>query len=386
MKNHILFIMGLLLIMFSGCSIDDPEPQITSCPKPLIDYPETLLGLHGTMDAATAEEFDAEVLRFGFPDYKIKNAYLQANSEDFINNIKTLHNNGVEIVTYLRWPEDTIELVGADYERIPKGADKDEVFFYLEKYLTDVGPFVDWIQINQEPSGVTPYHEEDAEEDPETGLIPALEWWKEVAEFICEKREQSNDLAHLKIMSPGITGVKNLVRNDGPDADFDEQPITASVIDNIIDFSENYCDAIDIHLHTESVELGSKEIAYIRERTHMPLATTEWSQAHAAKSTGWLDDINPVYNASNRHVMTASYNTPMTPEMWQEFMENGPQTPGFIPSFFQVLQENNFVLACYGGAYQYGSPAYDWKMLWAQKTVNPSVKNQPFYDEYVSIK
>lgn len=386
MKRFIHLILGLFLV--SGCTEDNLQPQekLETCPKPSANYPETLLGLHGTMSAAAADEFNAEVLRFGFADYKIKNVYQSGDGDEFIKSIRILDQKGIELVTFLSWPDDTVENVGADFERVPVGDDKDEVFFFLNKYLTDVGPFIDWIQINQEPFGVTPYYEEDATEDPQTGLIPALEWWKEVAQFICDKRNNNPDLAHLKIMSPGVTGIKNIVRNTEPDIDFDEQPITVALIDSIISFSEKYADAIDLHLHTESVDLGSDEITYIRNRTDMPLATTEWSQAHAAKATGWLVAENTTYKTSNRNVIKAAYDTPMTPEMWENFMADAPYTPGFLPAFFQVLEENDFVLACYGGVFQYGSPAFDWKMLKAQKTVSPAVKNQPFYDEYQSIK
>jgi hypothetical protein len=87
----------------------------------------------------------------------------------------------------------------------------------------------------------------------------------------------------------------------------------------------------------------------------------------------------------NWDVIQNAYDEPMSPQEWQSLIATAPYTPDFIPDFYNVLNENGFVLACYGSAVQYGSPAYDWKQLKATKTTNPVSPNQPFYDEYITL-
>lgn len=376
----------LFCLFIFGCTDDDVvSPKVGLCGKPSLNYTKTLVGLHGSSDPKVLAELNAGASRFGFKDYQLRIAFDNDGGQDVINKLKTLHDNGIESITFLTWPEDTISTVGPDYDRVPLGEDRILALELLDKYLEEAGPYIDWVQINQEPFGVTPYREADAEPDPETGLIPALEWWKVVAERICEKRNTDPSLAHLKILSPGISGIKNLVRNDAPDPDFDEQPVLEELIDSLISFGEQYCDAIDLHLHTESLELGIAEIEYIMDRTNMPLGTTEWSQAHVAKSSGWIDAFNSNFGMTNRKVINNAYEDPMSPDEWQSFIADGPQTPGFIPDFYQAMVDRGLLFACYGSVYQYGSLVFDWKMVYAQKTVTPLQKNQPFYDEFTSL-
>ncbi len=280
-----------------------------------------------------------------------------------------LDSAGVKLVAFLTWPKDTVKNIGVNLERIPVASDRDTVFYYLEKFLLTAGPYIDWIQIDQEPLGVTKY-------DTTYTMEQVLDWWRLVADFIQKRRSRNPSLSHLKIMTGGITGIRGLLNGGG-------SPLLAARIDSIIQFGEDYCDAIDVHLHTVSVDMGARQIAYLKERTNMPLATTEWSQARVA--FGWLEQVNSQYGMTNRDVISNAYDQPMSPQEWQDLIATAPYTPNFIPDFYNVLNENEFVLACYGSAVQYGSPAYDWKQLKATKTTNPVSPNQPFYDEYISL-
>jgi hypothetical protein len=156
---------------------------------------------------------------------------------------------------------DTVKNIGVDLERIPVGSDRDTVFYYLGKFLTTAGPCINWIQIDQEPLGVTKY-------DTTYTIEQVLDWWRQVADFIKERRSREPSLSHLKIMTGGITGIRILLNGGG-------SPVLAAKIDSIIKFGEDYCDAIDVHLHTVSVEMGARQIAYLKARTNMPLTTTE---------------------------------------------------------------------------------------------------------------
>jgi len=333
------------------------------------------LGLHGTMDLNTVNELNAQCVRPGFTDHQIKNV-IDTGGQEAFSKIKELDQSGVEIITFLRWPEDTENTIGPDPERIPVGEDREEVLEYLEQYLLFVGPYIDWIQISQEPLGETYY--DDSKYSPDE----VIEWWETVALFIRDIQTTHSNLSHLKIMTGGITGIKGQLDGTG-------NPLTVEIIDRIISFGEEYCDAVDVHLHTVSVELGTQEISWLKSRTDMPLTATEWSQAHAATGPnwegGWLREINQDYGISNWDVIQNAYNNPMSPQEWQDFIATSPYTPGFIPDFYDVLKENEFIYACYACVGQFGSPFFDWAPLKATKTTEPVSPNQPFYDEYVNL-
>lgn len=339
----------------------------------------TLLGVHGTSNPTAITNIGAKIARYGFTDYKIKNSIINGDSTA-INRMIQLNTAGVKQVIFLRFPEDTIENIGKDYERIPTGIDSIEVFQYLDTFLMSAGPYIDWIQINQEPTGITPYN------DSIYSPTQVLNWWRTLATFIKTKiNTNPTQLGHLKIITGGIIVT---------DAALDSSNIkTIATIDSIIKFGEDYCDAIDVHLHTSSLNKGIQKIAYITNRTSHPLATTEWSQAAAAKETGWLTSINtvwtnpshPFYGLTNFQVIAAAYSNPMSLSAWDSLIATSPYTANFIPDFYAVLDSNCFLFACYAGAFQYGSPNFDWNQLFTNK-VTPSVyPNQPFYNEYVNL-
>ncbi|MCF6269964.1 MAG: T9SS type A sorting domain-containing protein [Melioribacteraceae bacterium] len=341
----------------------------------------TLLGTHGGSTPNIAVNLGAQVVRYGFTDYQIKKAFLNESETATINKMKAFDSLGIVQVVYLRWPEDTVEVIGTDFERIPIGADRVEVFQYLETFLIAAGPYLDWIQINQEPLGATKY-------DYITYTISeVIQWWIAVAQFVRDKQvTHPLELGHLKIMTGGITGIKGAMGSPN-------SPIAAK-IDSIIQFGESYCDAIDLHLHTSSLVEGAAAVKYIKDRTNHPLTCTEWSQAHAAVETGWLNNINTVwvdssdkyFDLTNAEIMGSAYVVPMDTLDWVDFIAASPYTPNFIPDFYSILDNNCFIMACYAGVWQYGNPRFDWNQLLASKTVTtPLFPNNPFYTEYINL-
>ncbi len=341
----------------------------------------TLLGVHGGSTPAIAKELGAQAVRYGFTDFQIKKVFLSGNEASTINKMKAFDSLGIKQVIFLRWPKDSVEVVGTNYERIPIGDDKVEVFQYLDKLLMAAGSYIDWIQINQEPLGATKY------DHLSYNISEIIQWWTEVAQFIRAKQEEYPDeLAHLKILTGGITGMKGIIQS--PDS-----PLVP-ILDSIIKFGEDYCDAIDLHLHTPSLSEGLAEIEYISTRTNHPLTCTEWSQSKIAVNSGWLDDANTVwtdssdvyFDISNSDVIYSAYQSPLSPPDWDSLIASSPFTPGFIPDFYEVLDENCFILACYAGVFQYGNPRFDWNQLLASKTVSQALyPNQPFYSEYINL-
>jgi len=162
----------------------------------------TLLGTHGGSTPTIATNLGAQVVRYGFTDYQIKKAFLNGSESPTLKKMKTFDSLGITQVVFLRWPEDTVDVIGTNFERIPVGADRVEVFQYLYTFLIAAGPYVDWIQINQEPLGATKY------DYTSYTISEIIEWWIAVVQFIKEKQKTyPSELEHLKIMTGGITGI-----------------------------------------------------------------------------------------------------------------------------------------------------------------------------------
>jgi hypothetical protein len=334
----------------------------------------TLLGLHGVSDHYPT--MGAKVLRVGTNDYKIKTA-IENNDSTVINRMRYLDSLGYTQVFYLIHNVDTVvDIVDMAWQRIPNGNDSIEVFQYLDTFLTEVGPYIDWIQINQEPLGITPY-------DTTTYSInEILNWWRELADFIDEKRTDNfSTLGHLKILSPSISSMN-------PTSEI------SPIIDSMLVFGEDYCDAISLHIYPLNIEHGRQTIEYYRSRTSQPLACSEFSQAKAGIYTGWLYDINTAwtntgdefYGLTNEEIIESSYTTPLDSTEWKNFINTAPYSNNFIPEMYAIMDSNCFTFACYASMWQYGEPIFDWTQLIANNTVAQfSFPNNPFYSEYVSL-
>jgi hypothetical protein len=280
-------------------------------------------------------------------------------------------------VLYLIHNEDTASnLVDIAWQRIPVGDDRIEVFQYLDTFLTRVGPYIQWIQINQEPMGITKYN------TTKYSISDIIEWWRALAQFIDSKRSQNvNTLGHLKILSPSISSMV-------------PKPEIVPIVDSMIAFGEQYCDAISLHIYPETVEQGREVVEYFRLKTAHPLACTEFSQAKAGEYTGWFESVNTVwtntndffYGLTNREVMDSAYINPMDSTEWKTFISAAPYTDNFIPEMYAIMDSNCFEFACYAGLWQYGEPVFDWTELVANKTVKQyPYPNNPFYSEYVNL-
>ena len=333
----------------------------------------TLLGTHGSNDPQALYGLGAQIARYGFTDLKIKQGIINGSNQVLSRSI-TLDSLNIRQVLYLTWP-DTSSV--NEYERIPTGSDSIEVFQYLDTLINEIGPYIEYIQISQEPFGATSY-------DPNEPITNVLNWWKAVAQFIRNKQTLNpTDLGHIQLITGGITGVNGAI-ND-PNA-----PIVA-LIDSVISFGETYCDAIDLHLHVVDVAMGESIINYIKTRTTHPLVCTEWSQSKAAGPLGnnWLNTVNSVSgfgNLTNKQIIDSAYVAPMDSSDWDMLIVTSPFTPNFISDFYAVMDSNCFKFSCFGGVFQFGSPAFDWDQLIASKTVAQyRHHNNPFYDDFKNL-
>ncbi len=160
-------------------------------------------------------------------------------------------------------------------------------------------------------------------------------------------------------------------------------------------FGENYCDAIDLHLHVVDITMGESFINYIKSKTKHPLSCTEWSQAKAvtAEGTNWINAINtafysphPFADLTNKKIIRKAYTTQMDSAEWNMLIATSPYTPNFIYDFYAVMERNCFELVCYAGVFQFGSPVFDWNQLIASKTVIQDLyPNNPFYNDFIYL-
>ena len=337
----------------------------------------TLLGAHGSNSPQTLQDLGAQIARYGFTDYKIKNAIIKGNTQA-LDKARTLNNLNIAQVIYLTWP-DTSSING--YERIPTGIDSIEVFLYLNTFLNKIGPYIEYIQISQESFGITSYN-------PNQQISDVLNWWKTVALFIRNKQILNPvDLGQIKLITGGITGVNGAIK--------DPNSLSASLIDSVIGFGETYCDAIDIHLHVVDLTMGENIINYIKSKTNHPLTCTEWSQSKVASvvGTNWINAVNTAFKAphpfaglTNKRIIEKAYDTPIDSAEWDMLIATSPYTANFIHDFFAVMDSNCFEFACFGGVFQFGSPVFDWDQLIASKTVKQyRYHNNPFYDEFTDL-
>ncbi len=340
-----------------------------------------LLGTHGSNSPKILKNLDAQITRYGFKDNQIRNAIESGNTDAF-DKARILDSLNIKQVVFLLWPDATT--TNEHDERVPTGADSIEVFLYLDMFIDKIGPYIDYIQISQEPLGLTKY------DYTKYSRQEVLNWWKAVALFIRNKQMLNpNKLGHLKIITGGINGIHKAVNNPNT--------VFAQSVDSIISFGENYCDAIDLHLHITAISMGISIIEYIINRTDHPLTCTEWSQARAAfpEGTNWINSLNTVFpvghpfeGMTNGEIIDTAFHdsTIMIASEWDFLIATSPYTSGFIPDFFAVMDSNCFEFACYGGVFQYGNPKFDWKQLFANATVIKSMyPNNPFYQEFINL-
>ncbi|MCF6359201.1 MAG: T9SS type A sorting domain-containing protein [Cyclobacteriaceae bacterium] len=337
----------------------------------------TLLGTHGSNSPQILQNLDVQIARYGFTDYDIKNG-ITNESTDALDKARTLDALNIEQVVHLTWP-DTTSI--NEYERIPIGADSIEVFQYLDTLIDEMGTYIEYIQISQEPFGASSYN-------PEEEITNVIKWWKAVALFIRNKQALNpDDLGHIKLITGGITGFPGALNN--PDSEI------ASLIDSVIVFGENYCDAIDLHLHIVDITMGESFINYVKSRTNHPLSCTEWSQAKAVTSSGtnWINAINtafysphPFADLTNDKIIRKAYLDRMDSAEWNMLIATSPYTPNFIYDFYAVMERNCFEMACYAGVFQFNAPKFDWNQLIASKTVIQELyPNNPFYKEFTGL-
>jgi len=275
----------------------------------------------------------------------------------------------VPVIITIRWPEVPGVKMTPDFDRVPTGADRTDSLGLLRRFLAETAGYVDWYQLQNEPlGGPGAYRIADR---------PAsLEWLTALAEEACTARAENPALADLRLMSPGLTGIN----------DSGSDPDTAAYVVALLHLAGTHLEAVDVHLHVDSVATASGMLDLVREGSDLPLVTMEWSQAKVAKD--WLGESvsDPRFGTgTNREFIEAAYDQHVPAQLWTDFVGTSPHDPDFLAKMMTMLRDRMVQIACYGGANQFGSPLFDLQALFANRTVGGRTPNEPFYSEFRAL-
>lgn len=334
----------------------------------------TRLGLHAAFNLEMLQDVGVETARILLSANQIEAASNQTRrggTPEFVQKLKQMDQRGIETIISVRWPESGRGNNESKFDGVPRDANEQRRKLTLfRRFLEEAGPYIDWVSLGNEvvTGGPGVYKGSNREFNRQLGAIPAIAWFEALAEEAKKVRDSGPRYAHLKIMSPGLTSapVKNLAEGslrNRTDADF---------VNAIIDFANQHCDALDIHLHVTTLKELETVVDFLREKSTVPLTTTEWSQAKAAKE--WLSrtvaDTGKYGNVRNGDVIKKAYTNKMSRAEWERFITKVPYDPTFLGKSFAILDEAGFVHACYGGGFQFGNPLFDWKAVYVTKTVD----------------
>ena len=207
------FTLVLLLSALLSCSMDNSP--INSNPNTNVDI-EIKKGVFGLRDASLLSDLNAEYTRIIAWDTDIKAIYNQIDNGGslenniYYNQIKNIHDTGVNIILTLRWPDQNSS-DPALYDRVPIAQDKVEALSLLSRFINDFGPWLEIYSLQNEVGGLGPgtYAQEDMINSGNGS--PAVLWWKEIVSTINTEKQNNPELAHLKISSPVPVLLKRLV-------------------------------------------------------------------------------------------------------------------------------------------------------------------------------
>lgn len=379
----------LMAFFLSGCIEDGRTVRATPPYEPLTAPPpekveDTLtIGLHGLPNPQLLQRTGANGLRMIVSDTElaqIMSGQGGAKAQASMKMVRQLHSEGKRVVVSLRFPDtggpgsDT-SVARPRFDRIPQGQDREETIALVRRFLRQAGPFLYGVQLNNEPVG-GPGQYAIKDMDPRGATwSPATQWFIDLVEVIREERQQNPRLSELRIVSPGFAGIGEFLRGN---KQFPKAYIAFT--EELLRFSNQYCELLDVHLHVEDVAEVQSTIDFIRERSDLPLVTFEWSQARAVFD--WMKEpLNipgvATGRATNEEFIRRAYRQPVTPEVWQAFIDSSPLDPNFVRDSFKILRDSGFVFVCYGPSIQYGDPPFDMVTLYAPKTVQSTGSGIP---------
>lgn len=369
----------LSLIACNGRRIPNPKPDRnpprnpdgpgdTPRDPPNHVYGTTQFGLHAAFRKDLLDQVGVNLVRTIITDDQIKGGSSGRGEPEFLTKMKEMHGQGIDIIVTLRWPE--LGDPESKYDRVPIGDDRRRSLDLLRRFLNEAGPYMAWFSLQNEvvTGGPGLYHDKDKTYTQKYDGSPAVDWFRALARECIAARESNPRLSHLKFSSPALTSASTMEVATGGR----RNAVNAAFIEEIIDFSNEYMDALDIHLHVDSEHDCHTIVEYLVARSRVPLTTTEWSQARVAED--WLrqpvsDRSLASYGSTNGEVIQNAYKNRMSGSEWNRLIATAPLTETFIEDSYAYFVDCKFVHACYAGGYQSGKPQFDWKAVWASKTV-----------------
>ena len=244
----------------------------------------------------------------------------------------------------------------------------------FEQFLRSAGPTMDYCTLANEPIGERVPADLASQEGSD---IPAVEWFKALAERAQKVIKSDVRLCHIKISSPATI----LPEPMGPAAQ-----ARKTAADELLNWAINdsNIDVIDIHMHISSVKMLEDAIISVQQKTQKPIISTEWSQARVAKTLmdqkvdgAFAKKWSVRADQTRTSYIRACYKKPVEKAEWDEFVATFPYDPNFLNDAFLVMVRHNIAVATYGAHRQYGAPIFDLKQFLATQTVVPGRDGKP---------
>lgn len=337
----------------------------------------TLVGAHAARDAQLVEPLGVKVARIIIIDQYI-DVNVDLNDESYTNSavwkfrdeLAALRDVGVkEVIITLRWPTEYLP-APAHFDRVP--SDQAAAAEKLEYLLVNFDPYIDWLQLNNEPLGGPGSYigNSDLGATIPEQINSGFDWLDAVA--VKAKQIIATNNLSIKLMSPGITGYEPGMTGN-TDALLGHQ--------RIVDLA-NQCSALDLHLNVDSLERLQQYVEYVKTNftVNVPFTAMEWSDSKSPEAEAFVaanqEQLNTIYSGDR-----------MTTNEWVAFTESYQPDEHFIPDSLAYLQQEGFLHACYAGIQQFSSPdglnaldlQFGMTALYTTRTTLPITYNQPFH-------
>lgn len=369
----------------------------------------TKLGVFYLPEPGLFKKAGLKVTRKILKDFEIRRIYEELDGGKDAGEIKALRlledfkKAGVDVIVTLRWPKDEKAFPGGEtaggtddpaalLDRVPEGADRERSLALLKRFLADFGPHIAVVSIQNEClGGPGRYAESDMIREP-GGRSPAGRWLEDVAVTVRGAISGDPRLSHLKIASPVWQGVGAVALQGGMIPERHPNP-KISLLGEIVDISNKYCDYVDLHFLETPPERMDELISYVKKHTDRALITTEWAGLHGVKA--WLREPAPeavlkkisrssggsVFKIrTNRDVVRFAQKRKVPVKDWNGFLKTMPHSEDFALESFKIFEKHGFAYACWALGFQYSHDLFDLNTLFANmKTRERFAPNGPAF-------
>jgi hypothetical protein len=327
---------------------------------------DTLTCVHGMTNPSMVSQVKPEALRYIVSDEELKpilQSVSQTGSHEYYDFLKSLHESGIDVYLTLRFPDQSTSdgpgSVRPRYDSVPLGDDRAQTLLLIEEVIDVLGPFIDGIQINNEPAGgpgqysIFDLTSQNGEHSPASQWI--LDASKHVKSYVSDKPAVS----HIKVITPAFTGIA---------AYLDGKNVPKAMLDfslEKLEIADECCDMVDVHLHVENTYDVDRSLEWIKSQTDLPIIVFEWSQSRVVWD--WMGQKHSS-GVTNLAYVEQAYKNPVSEDGWIEFLHSSPLDENFIIESWEILQSHQIPVACYAPAMQYGDPLYDVVALFVDLT------------------